>query len=149
MDARQLNLSLDSDIAQTEILYREVTRFCRELGLSARQTNHLNVAAEELFTNIVKYAYESNSSHRIDINLLFERPDRITVRIEDDGRPFDPTQAESPQPACPIDERKIGGLGIHLCKKMVDEMIYRREGDRNIMILVLKLDHGAAPEKQG
>lgn len=149
MDSRKLTLDLACDIAQTGILYQEVTRFCRELGLPERLTKRLNVAVEELFTNIVKYGYEkSDTRRRIAITLDAGRHEkRVSLRIEDDGRPFDPTRAEAPASRCPIDEEKIGGLGIHLCRKLVDEMTYRREGGRNIVTLALKLDHMPVPEK--
>jgi anti-sigma regulatory factor (Ser/Thr protein kinase) len=57
------------------------------------------------------------------------------MEFEDRGREFNPLEIGEPDLDIPLEERKLGGLGIHLVKKMVDEAKYRREGDRNILLL--------------
>jgi serine/threonine-protein kinase RsbW len=138
MDNRRLSIELESDIARTEILYEAVTRFCRAVGLSKKLTSHVNIAAEELFTNIVKYAFDNIAGHKIKVTLTHTHQ-VTTLRMVDDGRPFDPTRSQTLEHPCPsLDGAKIGGLGIHLCKRLVDKMTYRREGKKNIVTVFFK-----------
>jgi len=57
------------------------------------------------------------------------------MEFEDRGREFNPLEVAEPDLETPIEDRQLGGLGIHLVKKMVDVATYRREGDRNILLL--------------
>jgi serine/threonine-protein kinase RsbW len=59
--------------------------------------------------------------------------------VEDDGKPFNPLDAPEPDTNQLLEERPIGGLGIHLVRKNVDELEYRRQKDKNILIMKLKL----------
>ena len=68
----------------------------------------------------------------------------VVVEIVDSGRAFDPTSLVSPDTAAGLEERPIGGLGIHLVRTMVDGMEYRREGSRNLLNLIM--DTAAAEE---
>jgi serine/threonine-protein kinase RsbW len=62
----------------------------------------------------------------------------MKVEVEDDGRPFNPLEAPPPDIGKPLAEREVGGLGIHLVRKMMDELEYRRENDKNLLILKTK-----------
>ncbi|UCE84144.1 MAG: ATP-binding protein, partial [Deltaproteobacteria bacterium] len=77
--------------------------------------------------------------HWIKISISHENG-TLTIRIEDDGMPFNPLKAEEPDCECPLEERRVGNLGIHLTKKYVDDMIYERRGDNNILILRKRLE---------
>ena len=61
--------------------------------------------------------------------------EHIEMEFEDRGREFNPLEIGEPDFETPVEERQLGGLGIHLVKKMMDETKYRREGDRNILLL--------------
>ena len=70
------------------------------------------------------------------IHITFRRvEEQIEMEFEDRGREFNPLEIGEPDLDSPIEDRQLGGLGIHLVKKMVDEAKYRREGDRNILLL--------------
>ena len=76
--------------------------------------------------------------HEIEIALKSE-PDAITIEITDDGRPFDPlSDAPEPDVGAAMEDRAIGGLGIHLVRAMMDEMSYRREGNKNHITLITR-----------
>lgn len=68
---------------------------------------------------------------------------RLTVTLTDDGAPFDPLAQAAPDTDLPVEARAIGGLGIHLVRKMMDEVTYQRRGDRNVVVLVKRLRDGA------
>ena len=92
----------------------------------------VNLAIEEIVTNIIKYGYDDTNPHTITVNLaLF--PDTIRLQLKDDGHPFDPLQTPEPDIHVPLDQRKIGGLGLHLVRETVSRITYRRENGANLL----------------
>jgi serine/threonine-protein kinase RsbW len=65
--------------------------------------------------------------------------DRVRVTLTDDGRPFDPLEMPAPDTTLTTQERRIGGLGIHLVRRIMDEVSYDRRADRNVMVLAKRL----------
>ena len=100
----------------------------------------LNLVLEELFTNIVFYGFagEEPAEHRIGI--VFDRTDRVlTVVVSDDARPFNLLeQAKDPGVDAPLDDRHIGGLGIHFVKTVMDHVDYARLDGKNVVTLTKK-----------
>ena len=76
---------------------------------------------------------------------LWHEGDLLRLEIEDDGRPFDPTAQAIADTAAGLEQRKIGGLGIHFIRRTMAGMTYRRQGDRNILTLIARLADSAAP----
>ena len=108
--------------------------FATQHDISGRLRYHLLVSIEEILTNIIKYGFDEEGVH--PIHITFRRvEEQIEMEFEDRGREFNPLDIGEPDLDIPLEERKLGGLGIHLVKKMVDEAKYRREGDRNILLL--------------
>ena len=99
----------------------------------------IDVAIEELFVNIARYAYHIHKG-KADISVWFDN-DANTVYIEfcDKGVPFDPLAKEDPDITLSAEKRKIGGLGIYMVKKSMDGMHYRRDDDKNILTIWKKL----------
>ena len=100
--------------------------------MAAAVVQAADLALEEHLTNILNYAYEDDRSHEIRVRLALEG-DSITIEVEDDGRPFDPLQRPEVDTAVGLEAKPIGGLGIHLVRKFMDDVQYRRERDRNIL----------------
>lgn len=99
-----------------------------------RTQMQLDVAVEELFVNIANYAYgESLGTAQISIDLLPERI--VQVTFCDTGIPYNPLQKPDPDINIPLEERQIGGLGIYLVKKSMDEVLYRYENGQNILTI--------------
>ncbi|NBR62811.1 MAG: ATP-binding protein [Verrucomicrobia bacterium] len=108
--------------------------FATQHEIGGRFRYHLQVSIEEILTNIIKYGFDEAGIH--PIHVTFRRADElIELEFEDRGREFNPLEVEQPDLESPIENRQLGGLGIHLVKQMVDEASYRREGDRNILLL--------------
>ncbi|MBI3232785.1 MAG: ATP-binding protein [Bacteroidetes bacterium] len=94
----------------------------------------IDLAMDELLTNIITYGFPEDGYHEIDID--FELSDEeIAVKITDDGIPFNPLEQEDADTTLSIDEREIGGLGIHLVKKTMNSMEYQRSGNKNVLTL--------------
>lgn len=92
----------------------------------------VNLAIEEIITNIIKYGHDDTAPHVITVNLaLF--PDIIRLQLKDDGHPFNPLQAPTPDIHVPLDQRKVGGLGLHLVRKSVSRITYQRADNSNIL----------------
>jgi anti-sigma regulatory factor (Ser/Thr protein kinase) len=104
----------------------------------------VNVLLDELLSNIISYAYKDDEEHFIDVRVEVV-PDRLAVTVSDDGKPFNPFSGNAPDTGLGIEEREVGGLGIHLVRNMVDEVVYNRRTDRNVVTLVkqLKSEDGA------
>ena len=99
----------------------------------------MHVVIDELLTNIISYAYLDDEKHDIGIKVELSA-DRLKVSIVDDGIPFNPLGIETPDTELSLEERKIGGLGIHLVRKMMDRVSYRRRIDKNVITVVEFLD---------
>ena len=132
------HLILHNDIQQIPQLADFVETIAEESGLSQALAMSLNLALEEAVTNVIVYAYPPDTDGLVDIEAILHK-DRIRFIISDSGRPFDPTQVQEPDIDLPIEERQVGGLGIHLVRSIMDEFSYERTGDKNILYLLKRL----------
>ena len=98
----------------------------------------VNVAVEELVTNIVSYAFPDGGEHDIRVDLGLDA-DGLTAAVEDDGSAYNPLEREAPDTDAKLDDRPVGGLGIHLVRQLMDDVTYARRDGRNI-ITVRKRD---------
>jgi serine/threonine-protein kinase RsbW len=92
------------------------------------------LALEELVTNCIKYGYDDEAEHIITVRVEFT-PGEMSMTVEDDGHPFNPLEQAEPDTGLPIEDRPIGGLGIHMLRKMSDRMEYARIDGRNRVTL--------------
>ena len=118
---------------------RRVAEAAEELGAqedwSPALVHQVDLAIEELGNNIVRHGFEGGPGE-IRITLISD-DDAITIEIADNGRPFNPLKdAPEPDLESALEDRPIGGLGIHLVLNMMDEMHYRREKEHNLLTLV-------------
>lgn len=94
-----------------------------------------DIAIDELFTNIAQYAYPAETGSATVRFELEDGPRAAVVTFIDSGIPFDPLAREDPDVSLPAEEREIGGLGIYMVKKSMDDIAYRRESGRNILTI--------------
>ena len=118
----------------------EVTAFVdRELEAvecSIRAQMQIDVAIDEIFSNIAYYAYGPGGGDAT-VQFRFDASKRtVTIDFIDGGAPFDPLKKPDPNVKAGIEEREIGGLGIFLVKKTMDEMRYRREDGKNVLTII-------------
>ena len=99
----------------------------------------LDVAVEELYVNIAHYAYEPETGEATIIIEITEDPLNVKITFKDSGKPFDPTAKADPDVTLSAAERQIGGLGIYMAKKGVDEMKYEYTNGQNILYISKKL----------
>lgn len=96
----------------------------------------MRLACEEALVNIINYAY-GDGVGEVDIIYDFYPDDgKFVVRLIDEGIPFNPLERDTPDIDLPMDEREIGGLGIFMIKEIMDEVQYKRENGKNVLILI-------------
>lgn len=134
MAKNKISFKLKSKLSELDKLCQNLEKFGESIGLSSKNMFEANLALDELFTNIISYGFEDNKEHTIEITISLQN-DKLVFMIEDDGIPFNPTKVDEPDLECTIEECKIGGLGIHLAKNLMDEVCYQRCRKKNILTL--------------
>ena len=104
----------------------------KEAGCPMKTLLQIDVAIDEIFTNIAQYAYEPGSGSAL-VRVEVEEPNTAVITFIDSGMPFDPTAKEDPDVSLSAEEREIGGLGIYMVKKTMDGMHYERRNNQNIL----------------
>ncbi|MEW6354870.1 MAG: ATP-binding protein [Planctomycetota bacterium] len=135
----ELHLTIRNNFAEMERVTRAVLAVIERQALSPKAAYAVELAVEEIITNVMKYAYNDTAPHDIDIRIRFEST-HVHLHFEDDGREFDPVAAPEPDTTKPIEERKIGGMGIHLVRAVASFINYRRANGRNILELSIRRD---------
>ncbi len=107
---------------------------------SMKIVTQMQIAVEEIFVNIASYAYEGSELGTDDqnakISVDFDKESNlISVTFEDRGIPYNPLEKPDPDVSLPAEKRQIGGLGIFMVKKSMDDMIYRFEDGKNILTI--------------
>jgi len=125
---------LKNDQSELERLCQKCEELGSSIGLSDKSVFEINLALDELFTNIISYGFQDQQEHIIKINITVEG-NQLQMKIEDDGVPFNPLASEPPDVQCGIEECQIGGLGIHLIRKLMDDIKYQRVADKNVLLL--------------
>jgi serine/threonine-protein kinase RsbW len=107
-------------------------------GFEQEKISKMELATEEALVNIFRYAYPEAPG---DVEMICKlEGGRFTIEIIDSGIPFDVTAMPDPKVADGVHEREPGGLGVFFIKKVMDEVRYRRENDRNILTLIIQKD---------
>jgi len=113
-----------------------VAEQAEQWGLHPQRLMQLQLAVEEAVVNICEYAYEVPPGE-FTVRIRPESS-RFVVEIVDEGVPFDPLNVKEPDLRAGVADRPIGGLGILLVRRVMDEVSYRRDGSHNILTLVIK-----------
>jgi serine/threonine-protein kinase RsbW len=139
MSGKTHTFKLKSKLSELDKLCREVEAIGRTMGLPRRCVFEVNLALDELFTNIISYGYRDEAVHTIKVSIT-HTDNTLVLCIEDDGIAFNPMEVEEPELPCDIERCKIGGLGIHMIRKLMDEICYERCRGKNILTLKKKVD---------
>lgn len=112
-----------------------------KLNCTPDQIMQITVCLEEMFVNIAHYAYVGDEENGIgEVVLQFDTDNKsMEISLIDKGKPFDPLAKEDPDIDKPLDERPVGGLGIYMVKKCMDDVSYQRKEDKNIFVMRKKL----------
>lgn len=136
-------IALKNDLGELSRLAEALQTFASANGLSAGTLFAVNLALEELVTNTIWYGFTDGQVHVIDISLRLDGPD-LHVRVEDDATAFNPLERAAPDLEAPIEDRPIGGLGVHLVRTLMDDVQYERAGARNVLTMRKRVTDGSA-----
>lgn len=133
-----VKLTLLNQLNELEKIVAAVENLSNKWGLSARMGMELNLVLEELFTNIVFYAFEDGAEHELWIEFEKSGEGVMKIRLTDEGKPFNLVERTISDLDKSLEEREVGGLGIHFVKEMTDKVEYERVGNKNVVILTKK-----------
>ena len=136
----QRSLLIATELDELHKVNAAIEELAEEENWSPDVTFQIGLAVEELGVNIVNYGHDDDQSHEIKI-VISSEDEAITIEIEDDGHAFNPlVDAPEPNLDAEVEDRTVGGLGIHLVRTMMDEVHYQRQQDKNCLTLVKRRD---------
>jgi len=134
METHKHVFKLNIDLSELETLNQQLHAFGKTTELSENSILEINVCLDELFTNIVSYGYEDNLEHPIFFTLTLI-DDMLTIKVEDEGIPFNPLGVKNPEKINDLNNIQIGGLGIYIVKELMDDICYKRYRGKNNLTL--------------
>jgi len=139
VSAKHQVLTLRNDVTELTRLVEFVDAFCDPLQFSEPDKLALHLSLEEAVTNVILHGYQTPGPHNFTVSLSLDGDERLTAVVTDDAPAYDPLARPAVDLTLPLEQREIGGLGIHLVKKMMDVAKYERREDRNILTLERKI----------
>jgi anti-sigma regulatory factor (Ser/Thr protein kinase) len=130
MKSHNYSFELKNDVGELETLCQHLNQFGEIAGLSEACIHDMNICLDEMFTNIVSYGFEDDLEHTISFMINLDNRE-LTLIIEDDGIPFNPLEKKEPETPPDLIDVRIGGLGIHIVRKLMDALSYKRECNKN------------------
>ena len=128
-------LKVKAEVGNLAQVLEFVDGLLEELDCPMRQQMQIDVAVEELFVNVASYAYQPLQGD-VEISVWHEdNPRSVAIHFTDSGVYYDPVAKEDPDIDRPAEERQIGGLGIFMVKKSMDDMQYVRENGQNVVTI--------------
>lgn len=134
MNVRSLEKTACRD--NLEELFAFVEQTLAALNAPASERDKMTMALDEALTNVVLYAYPEDRRGTVGLRIC-RNANTITAEVVDHGKPFDPTAHPSPDVTLPIEQRPIGGLGIHLMRNLLTSLRYYREKEENHLVLTI------------
>lgn len=133
---KELKISATLDELETMILF--ILNSIKDLDIDKKINGKLRLVSEEALVNIINYAYPQGDGD-ITIKTEITEDKKLTIQLIDSGIPFNPLEKEDPDIDLPMEDRKIGGLGIFMVKTIMDSLEYKYENGNNILILTKQL----------
>ena len=135
MPLTRQTLTLQNDLTELSRLSSFIDAFCAPVRPAEKDVLSLQLALEEAVTNVIQHGYRDRQPHTFVVELsCLER--RVTATVSDDAPPYNPLSQPEVDTSVPLEQREIGGLGIHLLRKLMDAAYYERRDGRNILTLV-------------
>jgi len=137
--AKLLKITIPGRLEEIDTVKNSFADFASQVEIDNSVSRKIKMAFDELLNNTISYGYKDDNEHFIEVGVeLLEG--RLRITIEDDAIPFNPLSKETPNTSLGMEDREIGGLGIHLVRKMMDEVTYKRGIDKNLITLIKYLD---------
>jgi anti-sigma regulatory factor (Ser/Thr protein kinase) len=138
MHEGSITIQIPADVREIERLNRLVRQFGELHDVPSRTLYSVNLALDELVTNVILYGYEDASGKEVTIKLVSTKGELI-ASVADGAKQFNPLEVAAPNLNAPLEERQLGGLGIHLVRSLMDHVSYAREDDKNVLTIRKRL----------
>ncbi len=133
-------INIKSGVDGMEIMNEQLSKLVKDWEIDDKVAFSMNLALEEIVTNIIDYGYKGEDEYDIVIRFTLEKK-KLRIQIKDTAPEFNPLDVKDPDDLDkPLEERNVGGLGIHLVKKFTDNFSYRRSNGKNIVTLTKNLE---------
>lgn len=129
-------LRLIADVHSLEQIRSYVTRACQALGLNSDDVWAVQLATDEACSNVLVHAYAGQPGV-LEVRVEGE-PEGIRITIRDWGDPFDPEAVPEPDLTLPLEKRKVGGLGVYMMRKLMDEITYDFDAEQGNTLVMLR-----------
>ena len=139
VDLYQMEVRVSNRLDEIDRVNAAFNEFAERHALSSKLRRKINLVFDELLNNIITYAYEDEHEHLIDVHIRLSQAG-LTVTITDDGRPFNPFETQAPDTALSVEDRPMGGLGVHLVRNVMDRVAYERHGEKNLVRLEKEIE---------
>ena len=130
---------LKNKISEVERAADIFEEFGEEKGIPLKDIFQINLVLDELISNVINYGYPKEENREIYLKYIIDENNKLILEIRDDGIPFNILEMKEVDVTLGIDERPVGGLGIHLVKNIMDEIEYERKNEQNILTLKKEL----------
>jgi serine/threonine-protein kinase RsbW len=129
MVSQEYKFELKNYLSELKALHQHLNNWGGDIGLPADSILRINICLDELFTNIVSYGFDDDLEHIIIFTLSGKN--LVTITIEDNGILFNPLEKIDPNFPDNVESANIGGLGIHIIRKLMDNVSYERKQGKN------------------
>ena len=133
MEKQTSSITLEASLENLGTTNSFIHKWAKKASLSTHSENELLLAVEEVYINIVRYAYPE-SLGKVTIHCRIDE-DSLVLKIKDEGIPFNPLQLPEPHLVSCLKERKVGGLGVFLMRRFADNVKYEKQGKYNVLTL--------------
>ena len=130
MVSQEYKFKLKNYLSELKALHQHLNNWGGDIGLPADSILRINICLDELFTNIVSYGFDDDLVHIITFTLSGDN-NLVVINIEDNGIPFNPLEKIDPDFPDNVESANIGGLGIHIIRKLMDNVSYERKQGKN------------------
>ena len=128
-------LTVDAALENIPAVTAFVEEQLEQVGCPMKAQMQIDIAIDELFSNIAQYAYTPKTGKATVRVEVTENPMAVVISFIDNGIPYDPLAKADPNVSLPADERQIGGLGIFMVKKSMDEINYEYKNGQNVLTI--------------
>ena len=135
VDDKVTSLKIEAKVDNLPQVMEFINGILEREGASKSIINQIDVAVDEIFVNIAKYAYGKTVGYAIIETKIEKDPDAITITFIDEGKRYNPLKKEDPNVEIGSELRDIGGLGIYIVKKTMDFLYYDHRGGNNIFTI--------------
>ena len=136
---KQNTLTIRAAAENLETVQTFVDECLEAVGCPMKAQMQIDVAVEEIFVNIASYAYAPGTGDAAVCVQLPEDDSAVTISFTDRGKPYDPLSRDDPDISLPAEQRDVGGLGILMTKKLMDELSYEYTDGQNVLTMKKKL----------